>query len=275
VDVPLCFYPEVKVIHQVDNILWFKLNGLIRYVMVHGASNLLPLYIVNEYPKSGGSWVAQMLSDVLEIPFPRNRLPMLRSCIFHEHMMQSWNVRNMVLVWRDGRDILVSQYYHSLFPNDKGNARLVRQCRDDLRFKDYDDINANLPRFIEYVFSEKRHPKMSWNEFVEKWWGHEQWVHVTYEALRAQPQIELERIVQELTGIQPIPERVAEIVARRSFERQSGRRAGEEKKQSFMRKGIVGDWKNHFDLESKQRFCHYAGDALIALGYEVDNSWTE
>ena len=31
--------------------------------MVHMLSGAIPLYIVNEYPKSGGTWVGQMLGE--------------------------------------------------------------------------------------------------------------------------------------------------------------------------------------------------------------------
>ena len=60
---------------QKNNAIWFKLNGLLRYVLMHTLTTYFPLYVVNEYPKSGGTWVGQMLSDALDIPFPRNRLP--------------------------------------------------------------------------------------------------------------------------------------------------------------------------------------------------------
>lgn len=77
-------------IKQMDNVLWFKLNGIIRYLLMHTATRIFPLYMVNEYPKSGGSWVGEMLGDAFGVPFPRNRLPILRSSIMHGHVMQSW-----------------------------------------------------------------------------------------------------------------------------------------------------------------------------------------
>jgi len=260
-------------IKQKNNVFWFKLNGLVRYSMSHLASNLFPLYIVNEYPKSGGSWVADMLSDALNVPFPRNRLPMLKSCVMHGHMMHSWNMRNVLIVWRDGRDILVSQYYHSLFYNDRGNAPLVDQCRADLQFSDYDNIRENLPAFMEYVYETKKHPRMSWIEFVGKWADCKNCVHVKYEDLREKPVDELNRIAHSLSSMKIDLERVVNIVDNHSFEKLAGRKAGSENKKSFLRKGVVGDWKNHFTKDAKQLFMSYAGDGLVKLGYENDNSW--
>lgn len=260
-------------IKQIDNVLWFKLNGIIRYFLMHTATRVFPLYIVNEYPKSGGSWVADMLSDALGVPFPRNRLPMFRSSLLHGHVMQSWDMHNILIVWRDGRDVLVSQYFHSLFKNDRGNARLVSRCRADLGFKDYNDIRGNLLGFMEYVYEQKHHPRMSWSDFVERWGGEGNCVHVHYEKLRLYPVEELRRIVLELAGKDVDFQRAVTVVDNHSFEKVSGRKAGEENTKSFMRKGVVGDWKNYFNQEARERFNKYAGSGLLTLGYELDSDW--
>ena len=260
-------------IEQKNTFLWFKLNGLLRYTLMHTATRMVPLYVVNEYPKSGGSWVGEMLSDALGVPFPRNRLPMLCSSILHGHVMQSWNMHNVLIVWRDGRDVLVSQYFHSLFKNEKGNERLVDRCRGDLDFTDYDDVANNLPKFMEYVYEHKRNLRMSWSEFVQNWVGRSGCVEVKYEDLRVRPVEELQRVVEQLSGQESSTRRMAEIVEANSFERMSGRKAGKEDTSSFMRKGIVGDWKNYFTQEAKEQFHTYAGDALVKLNYEVDDTW--
>ncbi len=58
-------------------------NALLRSGMVHALSGVLPLYVVNGFPKSGGTWVSQMLGRALGVPFPRNRFPTLRPAIMH------------------------------------------------------------------------------------------------------------------------------------------------------------------------------------------------
>jgi len=63
--------------------LYDKENELIRTGLVRLLSGALPLYVVNEFPKSGGTWVGQMLGRALGLPFPRNRLPALRPSIMH------------------------------------------------------------------------------------------------------------------------------------------------------------------------------------------------
>jgi hypothetical protein len=59
-------------------------------------------------------------------------------------------------------------------------------------------------------------------------------------------------------------------VARNAFTVASGgRQPGEADPQSFLRKGIAGDWKNHFDEECNRLYCAVAGEALEKAGYEL------
>lgn len=262
-------------IQQRDSWVWFKANGLSRYLLVHLASGAIPLYTVNEFPKSGGTWLAQMLAKALNVPFPRNRLPVSGSAVMHGHYLRPWGMKNVVVAWRDGRDALVSLYFHSLFESDGLNARLVREARRALRFADYADTLTNMPRFVEYCFKRKRHPRFSWTEFVERWYGRSEVSHVRYRELLDDAAGHLRRIVGELTGREFPADLARQIADEFSFERQTGRPRGQEARRTFLRKGVAGDWRNHFSLEARQIFDYYAGNALIQLGYEQDHSWVD
>ena len=72
-----------------------KIDALKRLFMVNTLSGVLPLYIVTEYPKSGGSWLSSMMSEYLEVPFPRNRRPNFTSSIMHGHMLYSPLMNNV------------------------------------------------------------------------------------------------------------------------------------------------------------------------------------
>jgi len=126
---------------------------------------------------------------------------------------------------------------------------------------------------MSYVFEEKRNPKLSWSDFYDLWGAKSNHVHVKYEVLRTEPVIALQKIVCDLTGLKIGEVEADKIVDKYSFEKVSGRKVGEENNNSFMRKGIVGDWKNYFDGNARKLFHAYAGDALVGLGYEGDASW--
>jgi len=195
--------------------------------MVHMLSGVIPLYIVNEYPKSGGTWVGQMLGRALRVPFPRNRFPVLRPSIMHGHYLRPWGMKNVVVVWRDGRDVMVSWYYQNLFSHEWRNDLQVERARREFSFRNYDDIYENLPEFIEWAFTQKRSsprlswtdPRFSWTDFVRRWYHREDVVHVRYEDLRRETVGGLQRIVLELTRSHLSPEKASAIAEEFSFQR--------------------------------------------------------
>ena len=64
------------------------------------------------------------------------------------------------------------------------------------------------------------------------------------------------------------------ITDKLSFKRLAGgRKKGEENIKSHYRKGVHGDWKNHFEAEHISYFKAHYNDLLIQLGYEKDGDW--
>lgn len=256
--------------------LWtIRARAIKRLMMWHGLSGRLPLYLVPEYPKSGGTWFSQMLSDALELPFYRNTSSQpICSSVMSGHLLYSPRFKNVTVVIRDGRDTVVSAYYYMCFKNEINRQFGVDRYRKALQFEDYDDIRSNLPRFIEYLYGEhaKKHFHFGWGEFIDSWFDQSA-SFVRYEDLLTQPVDELRRIFNGLTGRELSEERAAEIVDKYSFRKMSGRKQGQENRTSFVRKGVAGDWKNHFSAEAREVFHRFAGDQLIRAGYEQDDSW--
>jgi hypothetical protein len=52
-----------------------------------------------------------------------------------------------------------------------------------------------------------------------------------------------------------------------------GRKPGQEQATHHYRKGVSGDWVNHYDDTTKKEAKKYCGQALVDLGYEQDLSW--
>lgn len=252
--------------------LELKAVGFYRYCLVHTLSRYMPYIVLNEYPKSGATWLGLMLSDAIDLPFPRRRVPPLVPAIMHGHYCQSWGMSNVILMWRDGRDVSVSWYHHCL-TSKEANPGFVAANRAALGFADYLDVRTNLPAFIEYQFTKLRSPRFTWADFVHKWHGRRGVVSTSYESLRSDTATELIRVVEAVADQHLSSGRALEIADAFSFEKQSGRLEGQEDKSSFLRKGIVGDWENQFSSEAREAFDYFAGDALIEMGYEKDKSW--
>ena len=64
----------------------------------------------------------------------------------------------------------------------------------------------------------------------------------------------------------PMPT-VNALLARYSFQVLSGRRPGQEDTGSKLRKGVAGDWRNHFTPAVEAAFAGTTGDLVRRLGY--------
>ncbi len=268
---------RIHLIEERDNLVWRRLNSVARNVLARGlpgkyARNL----VVNEYPKSGGTWLAQMLAAATGLPFPTHRLPMMRPQILQGHYLWPAGIRDAVVIWRDGRDVMLSFYFQRVIGNEYSVLAETTRIRQQLGISDPSDIEGNLPRFLEYCFTTPRHPRFNWGQFVSVWAGRRSVVETKYESLKQDAGTELARVLSKLDYPMPEASAINDIVEQFSFRRQSQKRAqlsGHQRSNGFLRKGIVGDWKNHFSIEARQLFDHYAGTSLIALGYETNHEW--
>lgn len=94
-----------------------------------------------------------------------------------------------------------------------------------------------------------------------------QCIEFRYERLLSEPMLEVGRLF-EFLGVETSEATLAKVIDESSFKNASGgRQPGEEDANSFLRKGIAGDWVNHFDEEAVERFERCAGDFLRNLGY--------
>lgn len=247
----------------------YKFGSLIRLLKINFQTKNI---IITEYQKSGGTWLGNMLSRYFNLDFPRNIYPSFGPCIMHGHYLYSSLMNNVFVLHRDGRDVMVSFYFHSFFKNELYNHQLVDRMRRKLPFSDFNAIEYNLPKFIEFEFSKKQLFRFTWSEFVNSWYDKDTAV-IKYENLLTNPVNELCQAIKKVTGDKPDFMRLESIVDEFSFQNVSKRKPGQESRKSFLRKGIAGDWKNYFTKESREIFAYHAGFELIKLGYEKDNSW--
>jgi len=264
--------------------MWLRAVNRTNSLIVSRWGELFPMYVVSEYPKSGGTWLCRMAADCLQLPFAQHsRLPLALPAVLHNHWKYHSGYRRPFYLYRDGRDIMVSFYFHRM--RRVAEQRYAGDHRHKLVYerlfgKGYDpmDIRRHLARFIEREFTHPRDSRLTWRQHVESWYDPEHRPHVaylSYEQLLDRPHETLKRAVEHLSGATVADWRVDMAVEKYSMARQTGRKPGEEDATSFIRKGVAGDWKNHFDREAAQIFRDRAGDTLIRLGYEPDGTWVD
>lgn len=236
----------------------------------------LGLIHVVEYPKCGGSWFRNMLQSYTGTErFLEQRLIRRHDVIQVHRLPQRW-YRLPVVVTRDPRDMYVSFYYHETqYRNREKHLAISRHFQHDPSRPLRDDFTT----YLEAKLTHTTHPPFPLGDFVRAWRARPDVVWVRYEDCLAQGESELTRVVKAL-GLPLDPQRVKQAVEANSFTnatraRGRERKPGEADAGSFERKGIAGDWKNHFDRRSCELLEHYEGTSLRALGYEPDAGWVE
>jgi len=132
-----------------------------------------------------------------------------------------------------------------------------------------------LPRFIEEWSTRPAGAHCTWPQHVAMWSGRPHVIMVRYEDLLADTAGTLARALPVHTGRAVDAENLEATVRKFSFERQSGRKAGDEAPGAVLRKGISGDWRNHFTRAAAEVFDRRCGSHLIELGYEKNSDWVK
>ena len=241
----------------------------------------LNMWIGCGYPKSGTVWLCKQMGTALGLPVPMDyQMPIMMASVVHAHWRYDERYGPSMYIRRDGRDVVVSMYFHWArgvrMKRDPRYARRLAEIFDQLYGPtfDPDDARGNLPKFIEYQMTVA--PTMhgiTWQESVRDWWDRPRVGHVTYEGLLIDPVEELSRAFKDASGAEPTREAIELAVRRHAFSSETGRKAGEENRDSFLRKGMAGDWQQHFTREAGEAFDSYAGADLVDFGYESDRDW--
>jgi hypothetical protein len=248
-------------------------------VAVRTFSKYLPYYVVNEFPKSGGTWLSHMMSDALELPFRRNEFVRFEKSVVHGHYLEPFNLHNVIVLWRDPRDIIVSLYYHCYFLNEMsqkmfGNKQIVSLMKERCSFSDYEEIRNNLPKFIRFISTSPLAPRFTWTQFADKWANKKGIVQTKYEDLRADTPQVLMRIVKSIDGSAITLARAAEIAESRSFARakvEADRKRASSTEMPFVREGAIGGWRNHFSDEALNELIKFGYEKSMArVGYKFD-----
>jgi len=167
-----------------------------------------------------------------------------------------------LVVLRDPRDIVVSLVYSMSFshtPNPVSN--LLRKPMSEAS-------PANRIRLGMFLLAQ-------WSEYLRTWKDAHQFPNVyctRYEWLLSDLAGEMRRMFAFLDW--EIPDAVIQQVADdNAFAARSGRPSGVENEFSHRRKGIAGDWRNHFDRILGELFEATFPDLLTSLEYEQTCDW--
>jgi hypothetical protein len=155
-----------------------------------------------------------------------------------------------VHIIRDGRDVAVSLWHFNLRTNI--GATIQQWGTFDNFCKEFAEIWSK-----RVSNGRQRGQSLSGGRYFE----------LRYEDLLQDPDTVLPELFNFL-DLTHDTNTVTSCIEACSFEQLSGgRHSGQEDHQSFYRKGISGDWKNHIKGKNRETFEHRAGDMLSELGY--------
>lgn len=160
-----------------------------------------------------------------------------------EKIREMFPKSRLILIYRDGRDVVTSDKF---FTRDYGG-------------KPFDFAEATLAwrRDMEaHLKHAERHPVFA----------------CAYEDLLGDG-VTVARELFEFLDLPYDDRLIQDLLKRSSFRFYAGRERGQEDRRRFYRKGVAGDWKNHFGDEERRIFKEIAGDMLVKLGYENDLAW--
>jgi hypothetical protein len=192
-----------------------------------------------------------------------------------DEIKQSFPDAVVILIVRDGRDVVVSHHFHKL----RGRE-----------FAFYEDPAAGEAAYLHHVAGSAdrivpllnqrtiRRVSSDWVECAtaepraRELFG-DRALCLRYESLLADPSPHL-RSIFDLLGLEHDDALLDGIVRQASFEAATGgRKLGESDPRSFVRKGAPGDWINYFSREDAGVFNEIAGEALVSAGYARSLDW--
>ena len=178
-----------------------------------------------------------------------------------------WHGVAKAFIYRDPRDVLVSQSYHVIAEDDK---KYFHPAKEIYRGMDresrlmaclcgveefaglFDRWELYAPWLgVPWVFPLRYEDMMERREETARAFVRYTWDRTTWGLQRAEQPREIE-------------DRLVEAVCRNMELKPSG---------GTFRKGIVGGWREEFTPRVKEEFKARAGDWLIRLGYEESNDW--
>ena len=228
------------------------------------------IYVVG-YPKSGNTWLARLLGDVLDCPIRAggNKLALAdggysrqgKYIIRQGHITECPKDGKVVWIKRDPRDVSVAaRHYWKI------------------------DTLAETIKIVGEGLWPIQHGG-GWEKFNDFWNASEYHVSTTYEALSRDTEKELTRIIHGLFGLFGGVgyDAILDAIERESFENRKSliEKHGDDMPYGKniqlinMRKGIVGDWKNHYTQIHKALAEKYFGDAMRMYGYDAPEGWCD
>jgi len=261
------------------------------------------LYVFCGHHKAGTLWFIRMLASVCfeiglkgaYIPTPKTFNFNLKKHIDENEIDFIWYANadmkylnqldnyNGFHVIRDPRDTVVSSYFSHKNSHPTNDWPELIEHRKKLQ-----SVGVDEGLMMELDFSKTLSTNgidLNMFDALRKWdYSKDNLMEFKFEECIKSPEVMFLDVLRFL-GILSVPgeendktkiseERACHIVEKNSFKSQAkGREIGQSDEKSHYRKGVAGDWENHFREQHKKYFKELFDDLPVFLGYEEHNNW--
>jgi hypothetical protein len=244
-----------------------------------------PIYAYFGHHKCGTSWINSILAEsckIMGLRFssvhnPRQFNENLSSYIKNNkidfisytnanHIFAS-DIKNLTgfHVIRDPRDLAVSAYFSHFHSHPTHDWPLLKAHRPKLR-----EVEKDTGLLMDMEFSKGVYFHISSWDYTQAGILELKMENMIKNPYEIFPEIfEFMGLLERIS----LPKLLKVVYQNRFAAKTGGRRQNEEDLESHYRKGVTGDWRNHFQTEHKEYFKNKYGDLLIKLGYETDMNW--
>jgi hypothetical protein len=225
-------------------------------------SGILSLYVV-EHPRSGGTWLCRLLSDVLKADYIDGGqavwIPQYWGVgekradyvVIKKHSQEALPGPT-VFIYRDPRDVFTSQWH-------------FRGGRDSIVKIIHNEANPDKNRHSRNVGRYRGYMEAWYNTGLAD-------VQISYEQLHEFPVIMLDKVIKALTGKSWDVDAISDAVKRQEI---SKLKAEHPELGNSVWMGKVGNWRTYFGYKEARLAQEYFGDILIEQGYELSHDWVD
>lgn len=169
---------------------------------------------------------------------------------------------------RDPRDMIISGYFYHLWCAEKW----CHEKKPKYDNRSYQELLNSVSQ-EEGIALEIHRVKWSIKDMLTWDYSNPNIIEIKLEDLAKDEKSVMTQIFQHYGFHDHILDKALSIYEKYTFEKIARRKRGEEKKQGHFRKGVSGDWKNHFTAEHKKLFKEMYPGVLVKLSYEQDDNW--
>lgn len=226
------------------------------------------------YPKSGTTWLTRLLGDVLNSP--------TGGCMPSEDASEvatGGQYRSGSYIVRKGHFVLIDDDTgpvvprpHRLTWQQLTNERIVFLVRDprDICVSGAWHWRVTSEQFLDRMIKGDVARCGRWDKYVDKWLSYKNALHISYEDLIKNPAFSVNYILNNALSLNALEiNKLKDCIMRQSFAARKFQIGDDrqELRRNNMRKGIAGDWHNHFTPEMNERIWNEFGRMMERLGY--------